>query len=206
AGLAEVPVMVRRLSETEQLGAMLVENLQRRALDPIHEARAYRRLHQAGLSTAEIGRMVGRGQSTVSHLMKLCKLPEDLAAEVASGRMAVETGKALSRFADRPEVLRRVLADARRYGLNYQVINALDDNGEAPAQRRREAVLPTSVPPSELRMGGAAPMTWSAAAERALILRFLRRRAESCAGAGRVALRTAADAIETLGHLGGDEA
>lgn len=75
AGLAEVPVDVRDLSDEEVLEAQLVENLQRSEVHPLDEADGYRRMHEEfGRDVDAIAAKVGKSRAYVYGRMKLCAL------------------------------------------------------------------------------------------------------------------------------------
>jgi ParB family transcriptional regulator, chromosome partitioning protein len=75
AGLTRVPVMLRsNLTGTDAVEAMLVENLQRAALDPIDEAMAYRQLLEAGRTQTDIAAAVGKAQGHISQRLALLHL------------------------------------------------------------------------------------------------------------------------------------
>lgn len=100
-GWTDVPVIIRRdmLPDAELL-AMLVENGQRAGLDPIEEARAYRRLIDSGLGQAEIAAKVGRSTFTVSTRLSLLALPieeqEALRANVTTIGSALDQARLAS--------------------------------------------------------------------------------------------------------------
>src|SRR5882672_2300516 len=77
AGLHEVPVFVRELSEGKAFEAALVENLVREDLNPLETARAYQRLideHEHSIES--VGQLIGKDRSTVANALRLLKLPE----------------------------------------------------------------------------------------------------------------------------------
>ena len=80
AGLDAVPASVRAVGEREQLELMLVENLQRQALSPLQEARAYRRLLEDGLSQADVARRVGLPAATVQQRLQILALVPEVQA------------------------------------------------------------------------------------------------------------------------------
>jgi len=76
AGLKEIPAIVREdLDEKKAFRLSLVENVQRSNLTPMEEARSYRRLVDDGHTQAQIGKMIGRGQSYVAHKLRLLRTP-----------------------------------------------------------------------------------------------------------------------------------
>jgi ParB family chromosome partitioning protein len=115
AGLTVVPAVIReRLEGAEQLELALVENLQRRDLTPLEEARAFEHLRTSlGLSQHEIAARVGMNRSTVANSLRLLKLPADVQEMVERGELSAGHGRALLAFAsseERGEWARRVVA------------------------------------------------------------------------------------------------
>jgi ParB family chromosome partitioning protein len=97
AGLKAVPAVIReRLEARDELALALVENIQRRDLSPLEEARAFEHLRsEHGLSQADIAAAVGRNRSTVANALRLLRLPEEIQALVESGRLSAGHGRAL---------------------------------------------------------------------------------------------------------------
>lgn len=87
AGLEKVPVIVRTLSEQHKLELALIENLQRRDLNPLETATAYLKLHtQFNLTYEEIGHRVGgKAVSTISNIMRLLHLPGEAKQALVDG-------------------------------------------------------------------------------------------------------------------------
>lgn len=88
AGLQEVPVIVRTLSDQNQLEVSLVENIQRRDLNAIETAIAYAKLRdQFNLSNEQIAARVHKSSSSIVNTMRLLKLPKEAIALVAEGTL-----------------------------------------------------------------------------------------------------------------------
>lgn len=100
AALSVVPAMVYTgLSEQGAIEIALVENLQRKDVNPIEEAAGYRMLKdKAGLKQNEIAERVGRPRSTVANTMRLLDLPQSVQDHIAQGRLTKAHGVALLRF------------------------------------------------------------------------------------------------------------
>ncbi len=110
AGLERVPVRVLASSETESLEIALIENLQREDLNPIEEARGYRRLlteHQ--MTQAELADKVSKSRSAVTNALRLLDLPEDVQALVYDGKLSAGHARAVLAVPD--EALRSRLAE-----------------------------------------------------------------------------------------------
>ena len=88
AGLEEVPVIIRSLTDQNQLEISLIENIQRRDLNSIETATAYAKLRdQFNLTNDEIAKRVNKSQSSVINTMRLLKLPKEVVALIAEGQI-----------------------------------------------------------------------------------------------------------------------
>src|ERR1700729_4131810 len=77
AGLADIPTIVRELSDKEATAVALIENIQREELTPAEEARALKRLvEEFSLTHEGVAEVVGRSRASVTNLMRLLDLPE----------------------------------------------------------------------------------------------------------------------------------
>jgi ParB family chromosome partitioning protein len=96
AGLHEVPVYVRELSETKAFEAALVENLVREDLNPLETARAYQRLlDEHGHTVDSIGKLIGKDRSTIANAVRLLKLPSSVVDLIENGELSEGHGRAL---------------------------------------------------------------------------------------------------------------
>src|SRR6266536_2544509 len=99
AGLLRVPIVVKTVApgqEKSLLEMALIENIQRENLNPIEEALAYRRLaDDFQLTQDAIAAAVGKDRASVANLVRLLKLPDEVRAEVASGRLSMGHARAL---------------------------------------------------------------------------------------------------------------
>ncbi len=97
AGLETIPALVRdQVSDDEMLELAMVENLQRRDLDPMERARGYQRMvEQLKLTQAEVADRVGLKRSTVTNHLRLLELPDEIHAQIGSGQLTMGHAKAL---------------------------------------------------------------------------------------------------------------
>ena len=96
AGLTRIPAVIRQAPPRHQLELALVENLQRADLNPLDEARAYRRLvDEFGLSHDEIAAAVGRARPTIANTLRLLDLAPPIQEAVADGRLSEGHARAL---------------------------------------------------------------------------------------------------------------
>ncbi len=96
AQVATVPVIIREFSDMQAMEVALVENLQRRDLNPIEEGEGYKALaEQFSLTQAEIAKKVGKSRSAVANAMRLTELPDEVKEEVSSGSLSMGHARAL---------------------------------------------------------------------------------------------------------------
>ncbi len=107
AGLATIPAVIAEVDSQDRLELALVENVQRRDLNPIELAHAFLTLSEGGTTQDDIGRRVGLDRSSVANHLRLLELPAELQADVESGRLSLGHAKALLQ-APNPERRRRL--------------------------------------------------------------------------------------------------
>jgi len=96
AGLQRVPVIIKESAEPESFELALIENIQRKDLNPIEEGEAYRRLHQEfQLSQEKIAKKIGKDRSTVANLIRLLKLPGKIRNDIVDGVLSMGHARAL---------------------------------------------------------------------------------------------------------------
>ncbi len=104
AGLHEVPVIVKNISDTEALQLAIIENIQREDLDPIEEADAYQRLMQEfNYSQQQVSEKVGKERSTVANALRLIALPNEIKDMVSKKILSVGHAKVLMSLASKNE-------------------------------------------------------------------------------------------------------
>jgi ParB family chromosome partitioning protein len=96
AGLAMVPVVIKEVPDDKLLEIALVENIQRQELNPIEEATAYWQLGEhLRLTQEQVADRVGKSRPQVANTLRLLRLPAELKAEVAQGRLSTGHAKVL---------------------------------------------------------------------------------------------------------------
>ncbi len=101
AGLKEVPVIIKNLSEQEIVEISLIENIQRENLNPIEEAQAYKRLlTEFNLKQDEVAERVAKSRTAVTNSMRLLKLCDDVQQMVIEGMISTGHARALISIED----------------------------------------------------------------------------------------------------------
>ncbi len=152
AGVQEVPVVVMESSsEDETLELALIENIQRHDLNPIEEATAYARLiDEFHLTQEEVARKVGKKRSTITNILRLLKLPEEIRDDVAKGVLSEGHARVLLRIKDEPQRIREVRDRIVNAGLSVRETERMcreqprKKTPPAPRTRKRGDELPAS--------------------------------------------------------------
>ena len=136
AELHELPVVVRHLSDPESIEIALLENLQRRDLNPLEEATAYRRLiREFDHRQEDVATALGKSRSHVANTVRLLDLPETVKALVGDGTLSAGHGRALLAAAD-PAALSDTVV---RLGLTVRQTEALVRRAGEGRTRQRKA-------------------------------------------------------------------
>jgi ParB family chromosome partitioning protein len=96
AGLEKVPIICKDFEDKDLLEIALIENIQREDLNPLEEAKAYRDLLKEHDYTQEkLAQRVGKSRSTITNLIRLLQLPEQLQVDLNDGILSVGHARAL---------------------------------------------------------------------------------------------------------------
>lgn len=107
AGLTEVPVVIREMSDEDAAVFALIENLQREDLNPVEEAEGIRSLiEEFGMTQEEAADRVGKSRTAVTNTLRLLKLPRNILSMVAKGKITAGHARALISLSDEGEMLR----------------------------------------------------------------------------------------------------
>ena len=88
AGLSEVPVIIKNLSDQDMMIHSIIENLQREDLNPIEEAKAYQSLIDKGYTHADIAEKMGKSRPYITNLVRLLTLPDFILTELEAGKLS----------------------------------------------------------------------------------------------------------------------
>lgn len=96
AGLSEVPVVIREISDDEVFKLALIENLQRSDLSPLEEAQGYRQLiKEKGLTQEELAKILSKSRSAITNTLRLLDLPDEVQGLVEEGKLTAGHARAI---------------------------------------------------------------------------------------------------------------
>jgi ParB family chromosome partitioning protein len=143
AGLTTVPVIVKEATPQQMLEMALVENIQRADLNPLEEATAYRQLiDEFGLTQEQVAARVGKSRVTVTNIVRLLRLPDEVKAALLDSQITEGHARALLAIDD-PEAMIRLLKAVIGRGLNVrQTEELVRRQTVAPEPRPKETRSP----------------------------------------------------------------
>ena len=132
AGLSEVPVVIREMSDQQAAELALIENLQREDLNPMEEAMGYRTLMESyGLTQEETAEAVNKSRPAVANALRLLQLPDSVAQMVAGGELSAGHARAILAF-DTEEARLDAAAAAVDRGLTVRDLERMAKAARAP--------------------------------------------------------------------------
>jgi ParB family chromosome partitioning protein len=136
AGLERVPVVVRDVTPAESLELALIENIQRKDLNPIEEALACKKLLEDTASTQEmLSRRLGKDRSTIANLLRLLKLPTAIQQDVIDDRLSMGHARLLAGLPEKGQQL--TLRDAIvKKGLSVRQAEAMAKKLKKPPKTK----------------------------------------------------------------------
>ncbi len=135
AGLAEVPVIIREMSDGETMELALIENLQREDLNVLEEAEGYLMLVETyGLTQEETAKRVGKSRSAVANALRLLALPDSVKEQLRGGKLSAGQARTLLAFSDE-EALKAAADAAVRDGLSVRELER-----RAKARKRMRSI------------------------------------------------------------------
>lgn len=135
AGLTEIPVIVKDLSEQEMMELAILENLQREDLTPIEEAEAYQSLMvHLNFTQEELAKRLGKSRPHIANLVRLLQLPEVVREQLNEGKLSMGQGRTLLGLKNKrriPELAQKVIKDQ----INVRQLEALVQQYNTPVSR-----------------------------------------------------------------------
>ncbi len=136
AGLGQVPVIVKTVTDTDLLEMSIVENVQREDLNPMEEAEAYYQLiAKFDLTQDQVAARVGKSRSAVANFLRLRQLPEQIKADIINGALSMGHARALlgaSNSAQQNAAWRAVVSKGLSVRETERLINRLKAEKKKP--------------------------------------------------------------------------
>src|SRR5262249_274111 len=136
AGLHEVPIVPVEVSDSDALELAIIENVQREDLNALEEAQGYHALaDEVKRSQEETAKIVGKSRSHVANMMRLTKLPAEVQAYIASGKLSAGHARALIGVPDPLAAAKKIVEQ----GLNVRQTEELAHEEGVPERKPQKA-------------------------------------------------------------------
>ncbi len=139
AGLSEVPVIIREMTDSEMMQISMIENLQRENLTPVEEALGYKTLvDEYGFTQEEISKSVGKSRPVIANALRLLHLPQEVLDMLSNGEISTGHARALLSI-DEEDKLLELARSINKNDLTVRDVERLakkinDDKSESPKQ------------------------------------------------------------------------
>jgi len=134
AKLTKVPVIIKTYDELQALQVALIENIQREDLNPIEEALCYQKLEEYFFFKKEdIAKKIGKSRNTVSSVMGLLALPDDVQNLIVEGKLTAGAARALLSVEDSDEqfaIAQKVIEEGLSVKLTEKLVEAINNSSE----------------------------------------------------------------------------
>lgn len=139
AGLTEVPVIIKNLSDDDAAVISLIENLQREDLNPVEEAFGYQDLIKTfGLTQEEAAKRVGKSRPAVANALRIIKLPAKVIDMIREGKLSAGHAKALAGLEDEKKIIEAAtLISEKELSVREaeKLVKILSQEKKAPAKK-----------------------------------------------------------------------
>lgn len=151
AGLSEVPVIIREVSDEQAMELALIENLQREDLDAVEEAFGYQQLiERCGLTQEQAAQKLGKSRSAVTNSLRLLRLPQEALELLKTGELTPGHAKVVLGLASEKQAeAARLIA---QQGLNVRQAEALCKKLAKPAKPPKAPKAPGPALPREVEL------------------------------------------------------
>jgi ParB family chromosome partitioning protein len=133
AGIHDVPVLIRELSDGEALEIALIENIQRTDLNPLEEARAYGLLlERFSYTQQQLADSIGKSRSHIANTLRLLNLPDSVRRQIEEGNLTAGHARALVATDSPAELADRII----KLGLSVREAEGLAREASSPRKPR----------------------------------------------------------------------
>ena len=141
AGLTTIPAIVKNLDDKESSKVALIENLQRRDLSPIEEARTYQKILELedNMTQEELAASVGKTQSSVSNKIRLLALPDEVQDALLNNKISERHARCLLRIDNADEQV-KMLSRITEEKLTVRELDRILKSKEEPQEEKVEEV------------------------------------------------------------------
>lgn len=140
AGLKSVPVIIRDVDSQKKLELALIENIQRKNLNPIEEAKAFRRLmDEFNLTQDNVSKRLGKSLAVVANSLRLLSLPIEIQTAIIEGKIDKTAGRTIAGLNSREEQI-KLFKSLMERGINVRQLENYVRSRKGGGIKRIEAI------------------------------------------------------------------
>ena len=140
AGLSEIPAVILDGDELKAAQVALIENIQREDLNPVEEAMGYGALiERFGLTQEQVAKQVGKNRSTITNMLRLLDLPDEVLAMLSNGELTTGHARALLALDTEESMLalaQRIIERGLSVRETEAAVKRMQEAAEEPAEER----------------------------------------------------------------------
>lgn len=148
AGIKKIPAVVKNIDDLKAFETALVENLQREGLNPMEEAKSYKRLiEEFSLSQEEAAKKVGKSRSVVANVMRLLNLDERVQIFISENKLSNGHGRALLGISDNNiqfETAEKIIKEELSVRETEKLVKKITENNNKDKKEKREIKFNTN--------------------------------------------------------------
>lgn len=163
AGMTRIPAIIRNLDDKESSKVALLENLQRKNLNPIEEARTYQKILEIDQMTQEeLAKTMGKSQSSVANKLRLLSLPDEVQDALLKEQISERHARALLNVTDakkQSDLLKKVINNKMTVRALEEEINQSNPDDSSTTDPEGAEYIPVSVPTPTINSEPLTPTT-----------------------------------------------
>lgn len=148
AGIKKIPAVVKNIDDLKAFETALVENLQREGLNPMEEAKSYKRLiEEFSLSQEEAAKKVGKSRSVVANVMRLLNLDERVQIFISENKLSNGHGRALLGISDNNiqfETAEKIIKEELSVRETEKLVKKITENNNKDKKEKRKIKFNTN--------------------------------------------------------------
>ena len=142
AGLHEVPVIVTNIDNLKSLEFAIVENIQRKDLNPIEEAEGYKRLiDEFGYDQVKVSKFIGKSRAHISNCLRLLSLPQEIIELIIEEKLSQGHAKILVGLENAILLARKIISKKLSVRQTESLVRMLKSNSHSPSKKKDPNII-----------------------------------------------------------------
>lgn len=145
AGLNEVPVILRNISDSELGAESLIENIQRENLNPVEESEAYKKLiNSFNLNQEQLAKALGKNRSHIANMLRICDMPENVKTQIRDNKISFGHAKVIASSEHIVKIANEIVKKSLSVRQTEHFVKSLKEKAQQKSSGKKENTTPTS--------------------------------------------------------------